>query len=314
MFCFTRKAVTPFLVRAKSEAAQASTRAQPSIAALASKQFPAKNASEKKIESLKRRERRLKRMITRDVNNWRQQAIKRKPFAVDPVLGDPENQFVQRMKNEISEPSNLAYGFDRSEFEKLLYGAQKAAMDRSVGWDLETETITEMEEKKRKALLTILSLRNTNAADKRKQAIAFARKEFQRFDGDTGLSEVQAAVLTAKIQMGFDHVRTAPKDKHHIQVIREMVQHRQKVLKYLRKENPERYFHTIEKLGLTDDVVTLEFSMSKQYFQDYKVWGDKTLVRLSAKQQKKEQKYVDLQKKVAEFEKLAKKNEALLNV
>ena len=32
-------------------------------------------------------------------------------------------------------------------------------------------------------------------------------------------------------------------------------------------------------MGLTDDVIVREFNMGKQYMQDFKVWGDKVLVK-----------------------------------
>ncbi|KAF8001538.1 hypothetical protein HF325_004039 [Metschnikowia pulcherrima] len=305
----------PALARSFSRLARSLEQAAPVKISplLAAKQFPAPGAPPKKLLGLRKKELRLKKMITRDVNNLKQHNLKQTTFSVDPVLGDPQTQFLQRMRDEIAEPSNLAYGYKREEFEKLLYGAQKAALDSCVGGKIVTDQICETEEKKRRALLTILNMRNTSAADKKKLAIDFARKEFQRFDGDTGSPEVQAAVMTVKIHFGFEHIRASHKDKAHIQAVRELVQHRQRVLKYLKKDNPELYFHTIAKLGLADDVVTSEFAMGRQYFQDYKVWGDKQLVKLSEKQQKKQQKYIDLQKKVNDYNKLAKQNYAALN-
>lgn len=280
---------------------------------LAAKQFVPENASKSKVRALRRRENRLKRQIIRDVNNLKKHSLKREDFKVDPVLGAQNNKFIARMYQEVQEPSNLAYGYKRDEFEKLLYGAQKAALDASIGGEVITEQIVKLEEKKKRALLTILNMKNSGVPDRKKLAIEYARKEFQRFDGDTGSPEVQAAILTTKIHFGFDHIKKAPKDKDHIQNIRELVQQRQSILKYLKTDNPEKYFYTIAKLGLTDDVVTKEFNMDKQYFQDYKVWGNKQLVKLSDKQKRKEQQFGELQKKVTEYNQLARKNHALLN-
>lgn len=280
---------------------------------LAAKQFVPENASKSKVRALRRREFRMKRQIIRDVNNLKKHSLKRENFQVDPVLGARDNDFIARMHQEIAEPSNMALGFKRDEFEKLLYGAQKAALDAGIGGEVISEQVVATEEKKRRALVTILNMRNSNNADKKKLAVQFARREFERYDGDTGSPEVQAAVLTVKIHFGFDHLVKNPKDKDNIQNVREMVQQRQSTLKYLKRDDPEKYFHTIAKLGLTDDVVMSEFSMSRQYFQDYKVWGDKLLVKLSDKQKKKEQKFVELQKKVTEYNQLARKNHALLH-
>lgn len=276
---------------------------------MAAKQFPAADASANRIEALKRKEARLKRQIIRDVNNLKQHSIVNAAFKSDPVLGMEHTPFVEQMKQEAREADNLAHGYERAEFEKIVYGAQKAALNKPVaGGEFIHEELVRKEEKKRAALLTILNMKNSNGADARKRAIAFARREFQREEGDTGSPEVQAAVMTAKIHFGYQHMQNMPKDKHHIQTMRELVQQRQKMLKFLKKDNAERYYYTIAKLGLTDDVVTSEFSMSKQYFQDYKVWGDKQLVKLSDKEKKKEQKFADLRKKVNEYNKLAKAN------
>lgn len=280
---------------------------------LAAKQFVPENASKSKVRALRRRENRMKRQIIRDVNNLKQHSLKREEFKVDPVLGAENNKFIARMHQELQNPTNLAYGYNRQEFEKLLYGAQKAALDGSIGGEVIMELIAKTEEKKKSALLTILNMKNSNAADRRKMATELARKEFARFDGDTGSPEVQAAIMTVKIHFGFEHVKKAPKDKAHIQSVRELVQQRQLMLKYLKRDNPEKYFYTIAKLGLTDDVITREFNMDKQYFQDYQVWGEKQLVKLSEKQKKREKHFADLQKKVTEYNQLARKNYALLN-
>lgn len=280
---------------------------------LAAKQFVPEDASKSKVKALRRRENRLKRQIIRDVNNLKQHTLKRVEFKVDPVLGARNNRFITRMYQEIEEPANLAYGYKRDEFEKLLYGAQKAAIDSGIASDIIPESVVQTEDKKKAALLTILNMKNSSVPDRRKVAIEFARKEFERFEGDTGSPEVQAAVMTVKIHFGFDHVKKAPKDKAHIQCVRELVQQRQNILKYLKRDNAEKYFYTLAKLGLTDDVVTTEFAMDRQYFQDYKVWGDKQLVKLSDKQQQKEQKFVELQKRVTLYNQLAKKNHEILN-
>lgn len=279
------------------------------VPALAAKQFIPENATRSKIRSLKRRENRLKRQIIRDVNNLKKHDIENVKFQVDPVLGDSANSFVQRIRQQIDDQNSLAYGYLREEFEKLLYGAEKAGLDKGVmGNPVLYESIKATAERKRRALLTILNIKNTNVTDKKKMAVALAREEFQRQEGDTGSAEVQAAVLTARIHFGMDHVRTFPKDKEHLQRVREMVQQRQKMLKYLKSDDPERYYYAIAKLGLTDDVVTREFNMDRKYLQEYKVWGDKQLVKLSDKQKKKEQKFADLQKRVVGYNRLTKKN------
>lgn len=280
----------------------------------AAKQFIKPDASKAKARTLRRKETRLKKQIIRDVNNYKKYSIANVQFQVDPVLGDSENRFMKRIRQELdNQTSHLAYGYDRIEFEKLLYGAEKAALDKISGTQVLHESIRKLEEKKKRALTTILNLKNTNAQDKKSLAIKLAREDFARHEGDTASPEVQAAVYTIKIHFGMNHVKQFPKDKAHIQSVRELVQKRQKILKYLKKDDPKNYYHTIEKLGLTDDVITREFSMSKQYFQDFKVWGDKQLVKLSDKQQAKADKVAELEKRVNEYHELAKKNYEILN-
>lgn len=279
---------------------------------LAAKQFIPPEATRSKMRSLRRKEDRLKRQIIRDVNNLKKHNLESVSFEVDPVLGDPENGFMKRVRTAMQNPDNLGQGYKREEVEKLLYGAEKAIMNKTKGNSVFSDTVAAAEEKKKRALLTILNIKNTNAKDKRKIATKVAREEFQREEGDSGSPEVQAAVLTVKIHLGMDHVKQFFKDKVHIQRVREMVQQRQKMLKYLKRDRPQDYFYTIMKLGLTDDVVTREFNMGRQYFQDYKVWGDKQLIKLSDKQQKKQQKYIDLQKKVMNYNQIAKRNSEIL--
>lgn len=250
----------------------------------------------------------MKRQIVRDVNNFKKHNLNNVDFSVDPVLGDVNCGFIKRLQQELTEPSNLSHGYKRDEVEKLLYGAQKASLDNNIAGDIISEKIVQAEEKKKSAILTILNMRNSNTQDRRKLAIDFARREFAREEGDTGSPEVQAAVLTAKIHSGWVHVRNQFKDKVHTDRIRQMVQQRQRILKYLKRDDSEKYYYTLSKLGLADDVITREFSMSKQYLQDYKVWGDKQLVKVSDKQKRKADKITELQHRVASYNDLAKEN------
>lgn len=270
--------------------------------------------SRAKKKYLRRKETRLKRQITRDVNNLKQLELRHADFKVDPVLGDTSCAFIQRIRQQ-SENSDdyLGFGYDRLEFEKLTYGAELAAIDLLRGHTVLRLALLESEQRKKKALETILSLRNTDKRTKRSIAISLACAEFQRFDGDTGLPEVQAAVATVKIHFAMQHIRDNKKDKQIRALVRQTVQHRQRILKYLKRDKPERYYYTIAKLGLTDDVITREFNMGMAYFERYMVWGDKKLVKLSDKQQKKADAMTDLKKKVENYHAVAKTNFEKIN-
>lgn len=72
---------------------------------------------------------------------------------------------------------------------------------------------------------------------------------------DTGSPEVQAAILTSKIQVLAKHLETTShKDKHNKRNLRLLVHRRQKLLTYLRKKERggPRWQNLMENLGLSD--------------------------------------------------------------
>jgi small subunit ribosomal protein S15 len=75
-------------------------------------------------------------------------------------------------------------------------------------------------------------------------------QEHQRSDGDTGSPEVQVALMTARIQDLSDHFKTHIHDHHSRQGLLRLVNHRRKLLSYLKKTDVERYRALISKLGL----------------------------------------------------------------
>ena len=75
-------------------------------------------------------------------------------------------------------------------------------------------------------------------------------KEHGRGSDDTGSPEVQVAILTSRIQTLTDHFKTHAKDNHSRRGLLMMVNKRRSLLDYLRKEDEERYFDLIKKLGL----------------------------------------------------------------
>ncbi len=75
-------------------------------------------------------------------------------------------------------------------------------------------------------------------------------KEHQRQQGDTGSPEVQVALMTARIQDLTGHFQSHVHDHHSRQGLLRLVNHRRKLLSYLKKSNIERYRALIGKLGL----------------------------------------------------------------
>ncbi|PHH73542.1 hypothetical protein CDD80_3743 [Ophiocordyceps camponoti-rufipedis] len=81
------------------------------------------------------------------------------------------------------------------------------------------------------------------------------REPAPRGGPDTGSSEVQIAILTAKIRKLATMLQSkdSRKDKHNRKHLRTLVHRRQKLLKYLKKKERGggRWTHLIEELGLT---------------------------------------------------------------
>jgi len=75
-------------------------------------------------------------------------------------------------------------------------------------------------------------------------------KEYQRGEADTGSTEVQVALLTARIEDLTGHFKTHTHDHHSRQGLLRVVNKRRKLLDYLKKTNLERYRDLIKRLGL----------------------------------------------------------------
>ena len=75
-------------------------------------------------------------------------------------------------------------------------------------------------------------------------------EEFRVNDADTGSADVQVALLTDRIKYMTEHMKVHSKDFHSRHGLVAMVNRRNRLLKYLRREEPERYRSLIEKLGL----------------------------------------------------------------
>lgn len=74
--------------------------------------------------------------------------------------------------------------------------------------------------------------------------------QYRRKPGDTGSTEVQIALLTARITDLSDHFKTHTKDHHSRQGLLRLVNQRRKLLDYLRNKDIGRYRDLIGRLGL----------------------------------------------------------------
>ncbi len=75
-------------------------------------------------------------------------------------------------------------------------------------------------------------------------------QEFRQHERDTGSPEVQIALLTERIREVTDHLRTHRKDFHSRRGLIKLVGQRSRLLKYLAREDVDRYRALIARLGL----------------------------------------------------------------
>jgi small subunit ribosomal protein S15 len=74
--------------------------------------------------------------------------------------------------------------------------------------------------------------------------------KYQRGESDTGSTEVQVALLTARIEDLSGHFKEHNKDHHSRQGLLKMVNKRRKLLDYLKGNDSARYRELISTLGL----------------------------------------------------------------
>ncbi|KAG0465708.1 hypothetical protein HPP92_019872 [Vanilla planifolia] len=89
-----------------------------------------------------------------------------------------------------------------------------------------------------------------SSAEKLKLELQSVKDEFKMSENDCGSARVQVAQLTTKIK----HLSATlhKKDKHSRKGLQGMVQHRKKLLKYLRRTDWDSYCLVLSKLGLRD--------------------------------------------------------------
>ncbi len=75
-------------------------------------------------------------------------------------------------------------------------------------------------------------------------------KDFQQDASDTGSTNVQVALLTARIKHLTEHFQTHKKDHHSRRGLLRLVSQRKKLLAYLKGSNVSAYADLIARLGL----------------------------------------------------------------
>jgi small subunit ribosomal protein S15 len=74
--------------------------------------------------------------------------------------------------------------------------------------------------------------------------------DYKRGDADTGSTEVQVALLSARIKSLTEHFKAHIHDHHSRQGLLKMVSRRRRLLDHLKRQDVERYRELIGRLGL----------------------------------------------------------------
>jgi small subunit ribosomal protein S15 len=74
--------------------------------------------------------------------------------------------------------------------------------------------------------------------------------KYGRDSADTGSTEVQVALLTARINELTEHLRTHSKDHHSRRGLLMLVGQRRRLLRYLERRDLDRYRSLVADLGL----------------------------------------------------------------
>ncbi len=69
-------------------------------------------------------------------------------------------------------------------------------------------------------------------------------------EADSGSTEVQVGIMTHRIRVLTEHLKTNKKDRHTRRGLVRLVSKRKKLLKYLIKNSPNSYVELIKKLGI----------------------------------------------------------------
>lgn len=77
-------------------------------------------------------------------------------------------------------------------------------------------------------------------------------EKYAQMKGDTGSPEVQAALVTEKINRLVEHLKKNRKDVHSRKGLLSMVSKRRRLLNYLLKKDEDRYKRIVQTLDLAN--------------------------------------------------------------
>ena len=77
-------------------------------------------------------------------------------------------------------------------------------------------------------------------------------KDYAHGQGDTGSTEVQIALMQARIEQITEHLQTNKKDFHSLRGLLLLVGKRRRLEAYLRKKDIVRYRQLVQRLGIRE--------------------------------------------------------------
>ncbi|MEJ2372884.1 MAG: 30S ribosomal protein S15 [Sulfurimonas sp.] len=78
--------------------------------------------------------------------------------------------------------------------------------------------------------------------------------KYGRNEGDTGSSEVQIALLTARIAELTEHLKVFKKDHASRLGLLKLVGQRRRLMKYFKRTNKDGYQSLVDSLGIRDNI------------------------------------------------------------
>lgn len=78
--------------------------------------------------------------------------------------------------------------------------------------------------------------------------------KFGKSENDTGSSEVQIALLSARIAELTEHLKTFKKDHASRLGLLKLVGQRRRLMRYLKRTNKDSYMKTIQALDIRDNI------------------------------------------------------------
>lgn len=136
--------------------------------------------------------------------------------------------------------------------------------EMSQAFDLiRAEGVTPQMEEDLQRVFDVTSLRTADAAELRKAKTAALITHYQRRPGDTGSAEVQAVLLTERINTLKFHVSRHPQD-HQLTRQIQMIEHRlRKTLQYLKRERFRTYQVICRDLGVDEHAMVIVGKLPK---------------------------------------------------